>query len=82
MNETVNSFFLNLYIIKILDRFIKIMHENFFKKFTHFMCKIFKEFFSNCTIYSLLILGFMETYRFMCKIFKEIIFLKFAVYSL
>ena len=37
MSEIVISFFLNLYIIKILGRYIKIMCKNY-----KFMCEIFK----------------------------------------
>ena len=50
MSEIVNSFFLNLYLIKILGRSIKIMCENY-----RFMCEIkfLKHFFSNFAIYSL-----------------------------
>ena len=36
-SEIVNSFFANLYIIKILDRLIRIMCKNY-----RFMCEIFE----------------------------------------
>ena len=45
MSEIVNTFFLSVYIIKILGRSIKIMCENY-----RFMCDIFKTFIWNFAI--------------------------------